>query len=438
MEQSPDQDRQAKLEMVADGLLKPDDAERWARSVGQDGFATNPHLHDPNRVNSVVSSLPEKWTLPMVAAWFVWRSPLAVFDQVDTSREGWKKWVQTSPPVALDIGAKYRLEDVGPASFRDLLHEAYPEIEEARREAKRSAGPLTNSAPTRSNSRRRALTVSWRHGQALAIERLQNALLSGILRAFNATRGVWQSPNEWQIYFSQLASTADEITPSGIELNSYFLRHQVVKAESKMTARELDIPLLGVNAALGWVAYQRRPHFRALDKGDVSGRRYRGQTYPNRFETDRPAQDLFDAIVEGRLKGYRDGVEVALAECRRMRSLWQMSNISVYRREISTVWPDHLNDKSAAVQNLSKVTNKQPSYKNKHVGEKRGPKPATFERVKKEMLNDLRSERMTAATFETLKGEALASQYKASQVTVKKAREAALSEFLGVFNPNNW
>ena len=126
MEQSPDQDRQARLEMVADGLLKPDDAERWARSVGQDGFATNPHLHDPNRVNLVVSSLPEKWTLPMVAAWFVWRSPLAVFDQVDTSREGWKKWVQTSPPVALDIGAEYPLEDVGPASFRDLLQEAYP------------------------------------------------------------------------------------------------------------------------------------------------------------------------------------------------------------------------------------------------------------------------------------------------------------------------
>jgi hypothetical protein len=435
MDQSPDQDRQARLEMVANGLLKPDDAERWARRKGQNGFAINPHLHDPNRVNSVLSSLPGKWTLSMVAAWFVWRSPLAVFDQVDASREGWKMWVQTSPPVALGIGAKYQLEDVGRASFREILQEAYPKIEEARRGAKRSAGPLTNSAPSKSNSRRRALTVAWRHGQALAIDRLQKALLSGLLRAFNPTRGVPQLPNEWQIYFNQLASTADEIINSSLELNSYFLRHQVVEAESRMTARELDTPLLGVNAALGWVAYQRRTHFRALDKGDVSGRRYRGQTYPNCFESDRPVQDLFDAIVEGRLKGYRDGVEVALAECRRMRSLWQLNNVNVYRKDLLNVWPD-LCDESAAAQILSKDTNKHSLPNNRQVGEKRGPKPYTFERIKKEMLDDLHAKRMTASELEKPKQDALASQYKASPVTVKKARAAALSEYLGVPNPN--
>jgi hypothetical protein len=435
MEQSPDRDRRARLEMVAEGLLTPGGAERWARTKGQDGFAINPHFHDPNRINSTLSSLPEKWTLPMVAAWFVWRSPLAVFDQIDASREGWKKWVQISPAVALGIGAKYRLEEVGRASFGDILQEAYPEIEEARREAKRSTG-RRNSAPPKSTIRRRALRVAWEHAQALAIGRLQKALLSGRLRAFNASRGVRLSPTEWWIYFNRRANLGDEITYSSIEQNSYFLRHQVVDAESRMTAREFDTPLLGVNAALGWVAYQRRLIFRALDKGDVSGRRYGGQTYPNCFESDRPVQDLFDAVVEGRLKGYRDGVEVALAECRRMKSLWQLNNANVYRRELLNVWPD-LSDESVAVQNLSKDENKQSSDKNKHAGEKRGPKPDIFERVKAEMLNDLCDERLTAATIARLKQDALASQYKASPVTVKKARAAALLEFLRVSNSNN-
>jgi hypothetical protein len=435
MEQSQDQDRQARLEMVADGLLKPDDAERWARRKGQNGFAINPHLHDPNRVNSVLSSLPEKWTLPMVAAWFVWRSPLAVFDQVDASREGWKKWVQISPPVALGIGAKYQLENVGRASFSEILQEAYPEIEEARREAQRSAAPLTNSAPRKSNSRSRALTVAWRQGQALAIGRLQKALLSEILRAFNATRGVPRSPNEWHIYFNQLAPPADEIISSSIELNSYFLRHQVVEAESRMTAHELDTPLLGVNAALGWVAYQRRTHFRALDKGDVSGRRYRGQTYPNCFESDRPVQDLFYAIVEGRLKGYRDGVEVALAECRRMKSLWQLNNVNVYRKDLLNVWPDLSND-PAAVQKLSGANNERPSDEHTRVGKKRGPKPLAFERVKGRMLDALRSGRLKTSDLENMTQDVLKDEYKVSPATANKACEAALREFRGISNSN--
>lgn len=46
-------------------------------------------------------------------------------------------------------------------------------------------------------------------------------------------------------------------------------------------------------------------NFRSLGKKDLRGRQYHGASYEADYSINRPEKELFDALVAGRIKGYR-------------------------------------------------------------------------------------------------------------------------------------
>jgi hypothetical protein len=66
--------------------MSPWEAERWAQEHGEEPFARKP---DPDDFDPMQEAM---WTLPMAAAWLIWRSPEAVRDHWDEYRRQWTVW----------------------------------------------------------------------------------------------------------------------------------------------------------------------------------------------------------------------------------------------------------------------------------------------------------------------------------------------------------
>ena len=110
--------RAIKLAEVRNGRVTPEDAEKWAKDQGLEPFERKPVLPADE-----IMAL-EKWTAPMAAAWFIWRSPDAVRDQWDKARQGWTIWERLPGRRTLNSGARWRLTRVGPATLADVFSQA--------------------------------------------------------------------------------------------------------------------------------------------------------------------------------------------------------------------------------------------------------------------------------------------------------------------------
>jgi hypothetical protein len=112
--------RALKFAEVRKGRLTPQAAETWAKDQGQEPFARKPFV-PPAEAMAL-----EKWTAPMAAAWFIWRSPDAVRDQWDVARRGWRIWerVRTGGPGGPHRLVPWRLKDLGPATLVDVFSQA--------------------------------------------------------------------------------------------------------------------------------------------------------------------------------------------------------------------------------------------------------------------------------------------------------------------------
>jgi hypothetical protein len=102
--------------------MTPADADAQLAELGQEPF----QRQRPDRSN--LDPLSEKeWTLPMAAAWFIWRSPDAVRDQWNPARQGWRKWVRT-PKRRMQAGGPHgpywKLKSFGPATLADVFDQA--------------------------------------------------------------------------------------------------------------------------------------------------------------------------------------------------------------------------------------------------------------------------------------------------------------------------
>jgi hypothetical protein len=110
--------RGIKLADAKNGRITPEEAEKWARDQGLEPFARNPVLPSDE-----VMAL-EKWTAPMAAAWFIWRSPDAVRDQWDKARQGWTIWERLPGRRIPNSRGRWRLKRVGPATLADVFSRA--------------------------------------------------------------------------------------------------------------------------------------------------------------------------------------------------------------------------------------------------------------------------------------------------------------------------
>ena len=107
------------LQLVGDGSFSPEQAEKWAKGHNYPPFAPGP-------VDTPAGSEPDHqwWTLPMVAAWFTWRSRRAVHHQSKSARIGWKRWVVVEPASNSFVPPKCRLADFGQPTTWDVFSEA--------------------------------------------------------------------------------------------------------------------------------------------------------------------------------------------------------------------------------------------------------------------------------------------------------------------------
>jgi hypothetical protein len=98
--------RAIRLADVMNGRLTPEEAEKWAKDQGLEPFARKPFVSADE-----IMAL-EKWTAPMAAAWFIWRSPDAVRDQWGKARQGWAIWERLPGRRVPSARGRWRLQRV--------------------------------------------------------------------------------------------------------------------------------------------------------------------------------------------------------------------------------------------------------------------------------------------------------------------------------------
>jgi hypothetical protein len=79
---------------------------------------------------------------------------------------------------------------------------------------------------------------------------------------------------------------------------------------------------------------------------------------------------------------------------------------------------------------ISSATSEKPATA--VLARRRGRRPERLESVKKEMKGDIQQERLTVAELQNMPEKNMALTYNASRDTVRKARNAVLSEFVGI------
>jgi hypothetical protein len=308
------------LQLVEDGQFAPEHAEKWAKDHHYPPFAPGP-IDSP--AGSVIDH--QWWTLPMAAAWFTWRSRLAVHHQSKSARIRWKRWVIVQP--ASDPFAprkKCRLADFGQPETWDVFSEAMqdPRIPLLQRIVR------TQSSPSLSD-----LKADLPYG------RLKKALQSGILRAIRVTKAPRNlvAPAYWRANFDAHAG-GPATSRSALKASICFRQSDVVRAETLVARGEFDRPVVGPEQAVGWLAYRDVDSFRSLARSDLRGKRYYGASYEKDYVNLQPEKELFVALVEGKIKGYREGVVLTQRMRMRLKSIWELSDLEFFRRDLIEVW----------------------------------------------------------------------------------------------------
>jgi hypothetical protein len=110
-----DSKRKALYRDVEYERLSPAEADERLRTLGLQPFEKRP---DPSTFDPMLEA---EWTLPMAAAWFIWRSPDAVRDQWNLAREGWRKWTRIQKPRGAVAGPRWKLKSFGRATLVDVF-----------------------------------------------------------------------------------------------------------------------------------------------------------------------------------------------------------------------------------------------------------------------------------------------------------------------------
>jgi hypothetical protein len=192
--------RAIKLAEVREGRLTPQAAETWAKDQGLEPFERKPFV-PPTEAMAL-----EKWTAPMAAAWFIWRSPDAVRDQWDKARLGWRIWerVRAGGPGGPRRMIPWRLKRVEQATLADVFSQAGFAKEIAR------SSPIGRGVPLGARSMLESDNP---------YDRMRLVLERGWLQAFRVPTGnVGEEaipPGQWTALFRPLTCIPGNSAPSG-------------------------------------------------------------------------------------------------------------------------------------------------------------------------------------------------------------------------------
>jgi hypothetical protein len=314
MIKTPNSKRDKLYKEVLYGRVTPDEAEKLAKTRGFEAFAKTP---DPLVFDAGRES---KWTLPMAAAWFIWRSLAAVRDQWNDARSGWSIWISNPPWQSPHPKPKpgWTLKTFGPASLADVL-------------AQVGLGHQHSGSSPTTNPR----------------ARLKDALISGKLIATREhSKGEKKalSSEYWRRHFEKWVrapSNAKGIIIDGEPyqecLDQTFVdSDRVIEIEQEISRSEYEGADWSLGQALGWFAYGDETNFRSLWAADLKpAPTYYGKSYASDFAIKDPALALKEVLIEHKLMGHRGG-EIAASEWLQM-DVWDCPDVKFRRADVLKV-----------------------------------------------------------------------------------------------------
>jgi len=384
-------ERKALNREVRYGQTTPAEADAILEEWGQKPFQARP---DPSRSDPMAEA---EWTLPMAAAWFIWRSPDAVRDQWNVARNGWRKWVCVPRQVRKlggPHGPSWKLTCFGLATLQDVFREAglTREVNEGKANIQRSTE--SNSVHTPYRRLKRALQsgdlqATWgrlasddfeallpeywqREFEAIANpkkqplpERMAPAHLGSMVKIL-ISQGSTPKPlkpvqshseakpainlNEMEDLPDLSLIAASPLKTGAVRLGDAILyaenteifvrREDVISAERRVSQIEYDQPDWNLGQALGWIAYRNRDSFRSLWETDLNPRpTFYGEVYSPDFVTSDPAGALKNGLLSEKLKGYQDGEPIP--STRWIGSeVWARSHMSFMRADVIKAWKE--------------------------------------------------------------------------------------------------
>jgi hypothetical protein len=333
MHLEPMPNREETLSSVREGHISPTEAETWITLMGHDPVAVHSSL------DNLDPMLEQEWTFAMAAAWFIWRSPLAVRDQWDRFRISWlanSGAKQLTPLLEVSLPHLFRSTDLKRFSIAPTQQ--------------RGAEPKTaiNRSPTQIHSPR---------------ARFENAITSGKLNVtgsavHNLARTSIKSPflEAHFEYVMQSRNGSDPLAkgcylyaPRFTELHVY--RNEVISVDEAYSQAEFDLTIWTTEHVLGWIAYRdprrMRPIMRTGPSDTMTSPSNPLRTiYPFDFKDLDPDATLHSALRNNELDAElaappsREGVANPIpAKWWRTHKLTDAPRLSFRRDLVVTLWP---------------------------------------------------------------------------------------------------
>jgi hypothetical protein len=253
--------RETTLAAVRFGEISPSMAEKWVTNSGQEPFPPFPNLEafDPMQ--------EQEWTLPMAAAYSIWRSTDAVRDQWIRYRRAWLDNADPSnqtPLTDVSLAKLFKWADL--SRFEISPYRAYV--------------PSSKDRLPKSNLHRdRGAHARWRSSP---LSRLQTAIetekinLTGVYLKDHLRQPIKPPHLKDQIEYLMRGRTLPGLhelgplyfvpektgSPAFSDLRVY--RDEVLAADEVASQADFDEPHWTLEHVLGWIAYRNPRRFRLI------------------------------------------------------------------------------------------------------------------------------------------------------------------------------
>jgi hypothetical protein len=329
-------DHEMTLAAVRCGEIPPSLAQKWVTNMGLEPFPSFSNLgaFDPMQ--------EQEWTLPMAAAWFIWRSTDAVRDQWMPYRRAWLDSADTSNQVPL-------ME----VSLRDLF--AWADLRRFQIRPYRAYGSSSKEPLPKSN-----LYCSPRSRFQTALE-TEKINLTGIYFRDHLRRPI-KSPrlkDQIEYLFRRRKMFRPDPkgpyypvrekpgTPEFTDLHVY--RDEVIGADEIASQADFDEPHWTLEHVLGWIAHRNPRRFRLVApiELELSSKEWK-MAYTSDFVDQYPEGSFRAAMMQGQLDEELDKRSLPRQfpnpiprEWWLERAMTKAPRMWFRRDQVLSLWPSH-------------------------------------------------------------------------------------------------
>jgi hypothetical protein len=289
-------------------------------------------------LNNLINRMPEferftakraeRWTLPMAAAWFIWRDFAAVDDQ-------WKivmgEWAPAFDPPTYILSHDRRQPGTLTCVFQEAGYACgrrpYVRLQDIR--------DLPSLETTDPYDRLRV---------ALQTGRLRATIVQDSTDEGGQTESGW-GKDDW-LDFDSLADPARNAPYHAWSDPANFAvlvsREDAIRVEGELSRAEAERPIWKLEQTLGWIAYRKDQTFRSLGRIDLKPPTFFGRSYKSDRVENQPLGTLTSALLSGEVNAYVQGIAMTRAECISLLSdkdgLWGKKDLDFVPDEIRVTW----------------------------------------------------------------------------------------------------